>query len=131
MFEVRERLRWDGSIDEPLHEDDFEPIVARIVEEQIKAVAVCFVHAYVNPTHELAARRILKEVLPNLSITLSHEVAREWLSRAGKRWRPFLTACAYRAWQEDPSTPLPPALKRWPSEEERLPSPHMLLSFSP
>lgn len=78
VVEVRERLRWDGSIAEPLHEDDFEPIVARIVEEQIKAVAVCFVHAYVNPTHELAARRILKEALPDLSITLSHEVAREW-----------------------------------------------------
>ena len=78
VVEVRERLRWDGSIVEPLHEEDFEPIVARIKEEQIKAVAVCFVHAYVNPTHELAARRILKEALPELSITLSHEVAREW-----------------------------------------------------
>src|SRR2546430_7623719 len=78
VLEVRERLRWDGSIDEPLHEEDFEPIIARIVEEHIKAVAVCFVHAYINPTHELAARRILKEALPDLSITLSHEVAREW-----------------------------------------------------
>lgn len=78
VVEVRERLRWDGSIFEPLHEEDIEPIVARIKEQQIKAVAVCFVHAYVNPTHELAARRILKEALPDLSITLSHEVAREW-----------------------------------------------------
>jgi geranylgeranyl diphosphate synthase type II len=40
------------------------------------------------------------------------EVARAWLSRSGKRWRPFLTACAYRAFQDDPSTPLPPALKQ-------------------
>lgn len=78
VVEVRERLRWDGSIFEALHEEDFEPIVARIKEEHIKAVAVCFVHAYVNPTHELAARRILKEAVPDLSITLSHEVAREW-----------------------------------------------------
>jgi len=78
VVEVRERLRWDGSIFDPLHEEDFEPIVAQITEQQIKAVAVCFVHAYVNPTHELAARRILKEALPDLSITLSHEVAREW-----------------------------------------------------
>jgi N-methylhydantoinase A len=78
VVEVRERLRWDGSVAEPLHEDDFEPIVARIVEQQIKAVAVCFVHAYVNPAHELAARKILKRARPDLSITLSHEVAREW-----------------------------------------------------
>jgi N-methylhydantoinase A len=78
VVEVRERLRWDGSVAEPLHEDDFEPLLARIVEQQIKAVAVCFVHAYVNPAHELAAREILKRARPDLSITLSHEVAREW-----------------------------------------------------
>src|SRR5713226_7810926 len=40
------------------------------------------------------------------------EIARDWLARAGKRWRPFLTACAYRAFQDDPNAPLPPALKQ-------------------
>ena len=40
------------------------------------------------------------------------DVARGWLSRTGKRWRPFLTVCAYKAWQDDPSAPLPNALKR-------------------
>ena len=39
------------------------------------------------------------------------EVARAWLARAGKRWRPFLTACAYKAFQDDPSAPLPDALR--------------------
>lgn len=39
-------------------------------------------------------------------------LARQWLLRAGKRWRPFLTVCAYRALQEDPEAPLPEALKR-------------------
>jgi geranylgeranyl pyrophosphate synthase len=39
-------------------------------------------------------------------------VARDWLARAGKRWRPFLTACAYRAFQDDPASPLPIDLKR-------------------
>ena len=40
------------------------------------------------------------------------EIAREWLARAGKRWRPFLTACAYRAFQDDPTAVLPDDLKR-------------------
>ncbi|MBI4264575.1 MAG: polyprenyl synthetase family protein [Acidobacteria bacterium] len=39
-------------------------------------------------------------------------VARAWLTRAGKRWRPFLAACAFKAWQDDPSAPLPDAIKR-------------------
>src|SRR5262245_39588078 len=42
----------------------------------------------------------------------AERVAREWLSQAGKRWRPFLTACAYSAWQETPDEELPDALKR-------------------
>jgi geranylgeranyl diphosphate synthase, type II len=40
------------------------------------------------------------------------EVARAWLARSGKRWRPFLTACAYKAFQDDPQAPIPLALQR-------------------
>ena len=39
-------------------------------------------------------------------------IAREWLAADGKRWRPFLTACAYKALQEDPDQPLPESLKK-------------------
>ncbi len=39
-------------------------------------------------------------------------VARNWLGAAGKRWRPFLTACAYKALQDDPAQPLPDSLRK-------------------
>lgn len=39
-------------------------------------------------------------------------IAREWLARAGKRWRPFLTVCAYKALQEDPDAELPADLRK-------------------
>lgn len=39
-------------------------------------------------------------------------IAYEWLAKDGKRWRPFLTACAYQAYQEDPTAPLPQDLKK-------------------
>ena len=39
-------------------------------------------------------------------------VARSWLAADGKRWRPFLTACAFKALQDDPSQPLPESLCR-------------------
>ncbi|HEX6740095.1 MAG TPA: polyprenyl synthetase family protein [Vicinamibacteria bacterium] len=44
----------------------------------------------------------------------SDEIAREWLARAGKRWRPFLAVCAWRALQSDPAgeVELPRDLKR-------------------
>ena len=38
-------------------------------------------------------------------------IARAWLAADGKRWRPFLTACAYKALQEDPDLPLPASLR--------------------
>ena len=78
VHEVRERLKWDGTVLEALHEEDFEPIIRKIKDDGIQAVAVCFVHSYAYPQHELEAREILSAALPGVSITLSHEIAREW-----------------------------------------------------
>ena len=39
-------------------------------------------------------------------------IARDWLARAGKRWRPFLTVCAWRALAEAPDAPVPEGLRR-------------------
>lgn len=78
VHEVRGRLAWDGSEIEPLNHSDFEPIIKKVRDEGINAVAVCFVHAYAYPEHEQEARKILAEALPEISISLSHEVAREW-----------------------------------------------------
>ena len=75
---VRERVRWDGEIQTPLRPEDFGPIIEKIAAESIDAVAVCFLHANVNPVHELEARRIIQARLPHVSVSLSHEVAREW-----------------------------------------------------
>jgi geranylgeranyl diphosphate synthase, type II len=44
--------------------------------------------------------------------TETERITRGWLSRAGKRWRPFLTVCAYRAVTQDPEAEFPDALKR-------------------
>jgi geranylgeranyl diphosphate synthase, type II len=41
----------------------------------------------------------------------TEEIAREWLARAGKRWRPFLAVCAWKALQ-DGEGELPRDLKR-------------------
>ena len=39
-------------------------------------------------------------------------VARSWLAADGKRWRPFLTACAFKALQDDPSAALPWSMRK-------------------
>lgn len=42
----------------------------------------------------------------------TEEIARDYLAQAGKRWRPFLTVCAWKAMQTDQSQPIPDDLKR-------------------
>jgi geranylgeranyl pyrophosphate synthase len=42
----------------------------------------------------------------------TERIAREWLGRDGKRWRPLLTACAYTAFQEDPHQVVPDGVRK-------------------
>ena len=52
------------------------------------------------------------EAMLGPATTETERLGREWLTRAGKRWRPFLTVCAYRALRQDPNAVFPTALKR-------------------
>jgi geranylgeranyl pyrophosphate synthase len=42
----------------------------------------------------------------------TERIAREWLSREGKRWRPLLTACAYKAFQDEPHQAMPEGVRK-------------------
>ena len=78
VHEVGGRLAWDGEELEPLNRSDLAAVVDKVRREGIHSVAVCFLHAYAHPQHELEAGRYLSEALPDVSITLSHTVAPEW-----------------------------------------------------
>jgi len=43
--------------------------------------------------------------------TRTEQIARGWLAKSGKRWRPFLTVCAFQALQDDPSAAPPDAVR--------------------
>jgi len=42
----------------------------------------------------------------------TEQIARDWLAAAGKRWRPFLAVCAWKALQDDPEAELPADLRK-------------------
>jgi N-methylhydantoinase A len=48
------------------------------VAQSVEAVAVCFLFAYANPAHERRAAAIIREIAPQLYVSLSHEVNPEW-----------------------------------------------------
>ncbi|MEX1295140.1 MAG: hydantoinase/oxoprolinase family protein [Candidatus Limnocylindrales bacterium] len=76
VFEAPERLAWDGSVLEPVDIDAVRAVAERISAAEVQAVAVCLLHSYSNPEHEVAVGQVLREELPGVDITLSHELLR-------------------------------------------------------
>ncbi|WP_053572121.1 hydantoinase/oxoprolinase family protein [Caballeronia cordobensis] len=73
-LEVNERLRYDGSVETPLDHAQLEALADQIRASDVEAVAVCFLHAHVNPAHEREAVDTLRRLLPDHFICASHEV---------------------------------------------------------
>lgn len=78
VHEIRERLSWDGSVIEPLNEDDLLAVAETVKAQGVPAIAICFLHAFTNPAHERRAKEVLSRALPGVSISLSSDIAREW-----------------------------------------------------
>lgn len=76
-WEIRERLNSFGEIIGPLDDGSLNNAIAAIRDRGVEAVAVCYLHAYKNPIHEQRTGARLSEVLPQIAISLSHEVAPE------------------------------------------------------
>lgn len=77
-FEVIERSTFEGEVHQPLDKEDARRVAQFIAREGYEAVAVAFLHAYENPQHEIEMREILREVAPDVEVTLSHELSREY-----------------------------------------------------
>ena len=74
-FDVPERMLADGRVWRPLDGASLRDICAGLRAEEIEAVAICFLHAYTNPAHELAALEIIRDELPGIATSVSHQVA--------------------------------------------------------
>ena len=74
-LEAPERIRPDGRIEQPLDVEALLTQVARLKSAGIGTMAIAFLHAYANPTHEIQARAAIHERYPELFVSLSSEVA--------------------------------------------------------
>jgi len=77
-LEVRERVDPFGVIVQPLVEDDVLECVRTFKAAGIDAIAVCLLHSYANPDHERRVGEILAREYPEASVSLSHEIVRQW-----------------------------------------------------
>ncbi|MDI6028489.1 hydantoinase/oxoprolinase family protein [Corticibacterium sp. UT-5YL-CI-8] len=74
IFEIDERLDVSGQVLRPVDEDVVRQAAKAIDAQGIVAVAVCFLHAFANASHEQRVRDILLEVNPAFMVSLSSEV---------------------------------------------------------
>jgi len=76
-LEARERLDARGHVLVPLDEASVEAAAEAFARERVEAVAVCFLFAFLDPSHEEAAERILARHLPGVPISLSSRICPE------------------------------------------------------
>ncbi|MBT3626845.1 MAG: hydantoinase/oxoprolinase family protein, partial [Rhodospirillaceae bacterium] len=88
-FAVAERLNAAGEVILALDEAAVAALIAPLKALEVESVAIGFLHSYVNPAHEQRAYEILSAGLPDVTFTLSSEVAPEM-----REYERFSTACA-------------------------------------
>ena len=71
---VRERTRADGTVAVPLAKVSLDRAIRTLERAGVDAVAICYLHGYRNPRHELATRDAVRRRLPRAYVSPSWDV---------------------------------------------------------
>ena len=77
VFEVPERIGYDGRVIEELDEAAARAIGRELKAQGVEAAAVMLLHSYANVAHERRMVEILRDELPGAFVAASHDVSRE------------------------------------------------------
>ena len=76
--EVRGRVRYRGEELHPVDLSSLPAILSDFAREGVEAIAICLLHSYANPAHELALLGEVGRLWPTVSVIASHQITREW-----------------------------------------------------
>lgn len=76
-FEIGERIAADGTVLQAVDEQELWALKEKIERAQSESLAVCLLHAYAYPQHELRVGEFFRVQLPQLEISLSHQILPE------------------------------------------------------
>ena len=75
---VKCRRNYLGQVEQPLDENDVIKAIKKLVEElRVEAIAICFLYSYVDPIDEQRVAEIVKELYPDVVVSISSNIARE------------------------------------------------------
>jgi N-methylhydantoinase A len=72
--EVRERVSATGEVLIPLDAASLARAVNMLIDQEVEAIAVCFLFSFLHPDHERQARDYIERHHPNVMVSLSSEV---------------------------------------------------------
>ena len=74
-FNLKERVDYSGKVIQELDRKSLKEIVDKLKAEEVKSVAVCLLFSFLNATHERLVKAYIEEMLPQVFVSLSSEVA--------------------------------------------------------
>jgi len=72
--EIDERVGFDGNVVIELNEERCRESIQRLLDAGVEAFAVSFLWSIVNPAHEQAVARIIRELAPDAFVSISSDV---------------------------------------------------------
>jgi N-methylhydantoinase A len=76
--ELDERVTYQGAIRRKVDLSPLPQIIEQFKADGVEAIAIAFLHAYVEPSNEQLVLAEIRRIWPEVSVLASHEVSREW-----------------------------------------------------
>ena len=76
--ELDERINHKGEVQKAVCLEPLPALLDFFRAESVQAIAVCFLHSYINPENEIQATAQINALWPDVSVLASHQVSREW-----------------------------------------------------
>ena len=76
-LEVSERMTVQGEVETPLNQEDVRQAILSLKRQGVEAIAVAFLHSYVNPSHEQQTVALIRELFPEVLVCSSADILPE------------------------------------------------------
>lgn len=77
-YEIEERISSEGENLIELNLSNLDNIIEECKKNKVEAIAIQLMHSYLNTDNEKFCAKYIKEKLPEVSITISSDITREW-----------------------------------------------------
>ena len=76
-FEIDERMDFSGKVLKAVDQNELSSLVDILKQKELDAIAICFLHSYMNSENEAVVKDFLSSALPDLYISASSDLIKE------------------------------------------------------